>query len=111
MIDKAQVLKGLLDGCVLSIIQKDETYGYELTNDLKKAGFKELNEGSVYPVLIRLENKGYILSETKKSPLGPKRKYFRITNLGKEYIKEFKVLWSDISNVVSGIMGGDEQNE
>ena len=57
MFDRAQLLKGILEGSILKIISQGETYGYEITNDLNKAGFIELSEGSVYLVLIRLEKK------------------------------------------------------
>lgn len=104
MINKAQMLKGLLDGCVLEIISREETYGYKITEALNDYGFKELNEGSVYPVLIRLEKKKFIRSESKKSPLGPKRKYFTITDDGKEYLLSFKDLWNDVQHTVNKIM-------
>ena len=108
MVDRAQLLKGILEGCILEIIQRDETYGYKITSDLNQSGFKDLSEGSVYPVLIRLEKKGYIISESKKSPLGPKRKYFTITVEGIEFLKSFKNVWSDISEVVDNIVKGGE---
>jgi len=69
-------------------------------------GLQNLNEGSVYPVLIRLQKKGLIESESKKSPLGPKRKYFSLTDTGEEYLVEFKKIWFDLSGVVSSIMKG-----
>ena len=103
MIDRAQLLKGLLEGCILKIIAQGETYGYEITSDLNKSGFTDLNEGSVYPVLIRLEKKGLVDSETKKSTLGPRRKYFRMTQKGEEYLKSFTQAWYEISSVVDGI--------
>jgi PadR family transcriptional regulator PadR len=111
MINKAQMLKGLLDGCVLEIISRQETYGYKITEDLNEYGFKELNEGSVYPVLIRLEKKGFIKSESKVSPLGPKRKYFTISTDGNDYLLSFKGLWRDISSTVNKIIKGGVTNE
>jgi len=108
MIDKAQMLKGLLDGCILEIIAREETYGYKITEMLNDYGFNELNEGSVYPVLIRLEKKGYVISESKASPFGPKRKYFNLSKTGTEFLQAFKLLWSDISSTVNTIMKGDE---
>ena len=106
MIDRAQLLKGLLAGCILKIIARGETYGYQITSDLNKSGFVELNEGSVYPVLIRLEKKGLVIAETKKSSLGPQRKYFRITPEGEAYLMSFAELWGEISSVVNGILKG-----
>ena len=111
MFDRAQLLKGLLEGCILKIISQGETYGYEVTSELNKAGFNDLNEGSVYPVLIRLEKKRLVDSETKKSSLGPSRKYFRITQDGEEYLMSFMHLWNEISSVVEGIMEGGLKNE
>jgi len=106
MVDQAQILKGLLEGCILEVISRGETYGYQITEDLNRLGLQNLNEGSVYPVLIRLQKKGLIESESKKSPLGPKRKYFSLTDTGEEYLVEFKKIWFDLSGVVSSIMKG-----
>ncbi|MCH4886114.1 PadR family transcriptional regulator [Acidaminobacter sp. JC074] len=106
MIDKAQILKGLLEGCILEVISRGESYGYQITEDLNNMGLPDLNEGSVYPVLIRLQKKGLLRSESKKSPLGPKRKYFNLTDSGHDYLKDFKEAWFDISNSVTSIMEG-----
>lgn len=111
MIDRAQLLKGLLEGCILKIIAHGETYGYQITSDLNSSGFIELNEGSVYPVLIRLEKKGLVVSETKKSSLGPRRKYFRMTPEGEAYLKSFAQLWDEISSVVNEILKGGAIHE
>lgn len=106
--EKAQMLKGLLEGCILEIISKEETYGYVITEMLNSYGFDELNEGSVYPVLIRLEKKGYVNSETRKSDVGPRRKYFTISQEGEAFLAAFKRLWIDISGTVDKIMEGDQ---
>lgn len=111
MIDRAQLLKGLLEGCILKIIAQDETYGYQITSELNKSGFLDLNEGSVYPVLIRLEKKGLVDSEIKKSSLGPRRKYFKMTSEGEAYLKSFTQLWDEISSVVDGILKGGATHE
>lgn len=106
MIDRAQILKGLLEGCILHIISIEETYGYKITENLVEKGFKELNEGSVYPILIRLEKKKLICSTLKKSPLGPKRKYFNLTPDGERYLKEFNEVWDEVSLVIGSILKG-----
>ena len=108
MVDRAQLLKGLLEGCILEIISKGETYGYQLTEELNLKGFENLNEGSVYPVLIRLSKKGLVETELKASTLGPKRKYFRISEKGEQYLTSFREVWFDISSVVNIIMKGGE---
>lgn len=106
MVSRSQMLKGLLEGCILEIISHGETYGYEITEALNRSGFKDLNEGSVYPVLIRLSKKGYVTSESKTSPLGPQRKYFYITEKGSDFLAGFKKEWLDISGVVTAILKG-----
>ena len=69
MID-TQLMKGILEGCVLSVIAEHETYGYEILQRLTESGFTELGEGTMYPVLTRLEKNGYIQCRKEKSPLG-----------------------------------------
>ena len=88
--DEAQLLKGVLEGCVLSIIKKGETYGYEILSCLEKEGFSNLMEGTLYSVLIRLEKKGYVVCRKAKSPLGATRKYYSISEEGEVWFKEFK---------------------
>lgn len=104
--DKSQLLKGILEGCILEIISKGETYGYEITEELNKLGFNGLNEGTVYPVLMRLSKKNYVSTEMKKSNLGPKRKYFKITDSGAKVLTQFRVTWFEISAVVNNILKG-----
>jgi len=95
-----QILKGLLEGCILRLINADETYGYKICEDLEKGGFNDIGEGTVYPILIRLEKKNYINSTSKKSPLGPKRKYFSITKEGKKYLDAFSEEWKSIQSAI-----------
>lgn len=106
MINRAQILKGLLEGCILEIISHGESYGYRITERLNQSGFTNVNEGSVYPVLIRLQKKEFVISETKTSPLGPKRKYFTISDNGKDYLNSFKKEWKDVSGIVTDILKG-----
>ena len=86
----AQLLKGILEGCVLGVIAGGETYGYEISSELEKAGLSEVREGTLYPVLTRLDKNGYIQCRKAKSPLGPIRKYYTITLTGKKHLEEFK---------------------
>lgn len=111
MLQKAQMLKGLLDGCILMIIRSEETYGYKITEALNLGGFEDLNEGTVYPILVRLEKKSLIKGISKKSPLGPKRKYFSLTDQGEIYLNEFMALWTETSATVNQIMNGGDKND
>ena len=85
MADSTQMLKGLLEGCILKIVSNDETYGYEVCEKLTHYGFEGVSESSVYPILIRLEKKKLLYSVMKKSPLGPMRKYYYLTDEGSIY--------------------------
>lgn len=87
--DDAQLMKGILEGCVLKIISGGETYGYEILTLLEESGFSGVGEGTLYPVLTRLDKNGYISCRREKSPLGPVRKYYSITPDGKRRLETF----------------------
>lgn len=88
--DNSQLLKGILEGCVLAVIAKGENYGYEIIGELEKAGFEDIGEGTLYPVLTRLDKNKLIQCRRAKSPLGPIRKYYSITEQGYETLTNFK---------------------
>ncbi len=79
--DDTQLMKGILEGCVLSVIARGETYGYEILTEMERVGFDDLGEGTLYPVLTRLDKNGYISCRKAKSPLGPIRKYYTNTKM------------------------------
>lgn len=101
--DKAQLMKGILESCILKIIDKDETYGYEIVVQLQKYGFTDVKEGTIYPLLLRLEKKSLITATFKESPLGPKRKYYSLTEEGKQYVDSFYQAWKEITDSVDEI--------
>ena len=76
---KTQLRKGLLDLCVLNFLARDEYYGYDLVQELKTIPALSIREGTVYPILARLEEDGLVVSEVRPSDAGPPRKYFNIT--------------------------------
>ncbi|SCS82268.1 PadR family transcriptional regulator [Staphylococcus caeli] len=101
----SQMMKGLLDGAILGLIAQGETYGYEILDKLKAQQFPEISDGSIYPVLLRLNKKGYIISYTKKSSTGgPKRKYYTITADGKSELAQFKSKWHDLNSGMNNLM-------
>ncbi len=107
--DKSQLMRGTLEGCILKIISEKTTYGYEILLSLKSRGFSDISEGTIYPLLLRLEKQGSIVSSLLPSPLGPKRKYYSITDDGRRYLLSFINSWKQISNSVSEIIGEDEE--
>ncbi|GAA0727599.1 PadR family transcriptional regulator [Clostridium malenominatum] len=106
MAQNTQMLKGILEGCILKIISENETYGYEICEKLMKFGFKEITEGSVYPILIRLEKKELIYSIMKPSPLGPMRKYYYVTDKGNVELYDFISSWNEIKKNVENVLEG-----
>lgn len=102
--DKSQLMRGTLEGCILKIISKKVTYGYEIIEYLKQCGFSDLAEGTIYPLLLRLEKQGTISSKLMPSPLGPKRKYFSITRAGMTYLQEFESYWETLRRNVDMIL-------
>lgn len=106
--DESQLLKGILEGSVLSIISHGETYGYEILVVLEKYGFKDIYEGTLYPLLIRMEKKSLISCRMGKSPLGPKRKYYSITEEGHKYYENFKNTFKEITINTNNIINAKE---
>ncbi|TQI67319.1 PadR family transcriptional regulator [Clostridium sp. KNHs216] len=104
MFDKSQLMRGTLEGCILKIISLKVTYGYEIMEKLRSFGFDEVKEGTIYPLLVRLENKSYITSEFRSSPLGPNRKYYSTTSEGSRYLHDFEEYWGCISISVNKIL-------
>lgn len=107
LIDRSQFNRGTLEGCVVKIISKEETYGYEIVTRLQDDGFIDVKEGTIYPILVRLEKKNIISSTYKKSPLGPKRKYYFLTKDGEEFLEEFIKVWNDVKDSVDRIFKGE----
>jgi PadR family transcriptional regulator PadR len=102
--EDTQLMKGILEGCVLGIIDRGETYGYEILSELSGYGFDDLSEGTLYPVLTRLDKNGYLICRRAKSPLGPIRKYYSITEQGKERLESFKCNYKKITDSANAIL-------
>ena len=103
MYDKSQLLRGTLEGCILKILSQEVTYGYEIVLRLTEFGFMDMKEGTIYPILVRLEKKGYINSEFRPSPIGPSRKYYELTGEGEEYLRGFTEGWEQIGQAVNRV--------
>lgn len=104
MSKRTQLLKGILEGCLLSIIQKEPTYGYEIAIKLKNFGLVDISEGSIYPLLLRLQKERLIYGQIEKSPNGPDRKYYYLTEEGRFALEDFKKQWRAIQLPVNRIV-------
>ena len=103
MENNAQLLKGILEYCVLKLIEKEPTYGYEIVIQLKQLGFSELSESTLYPMLLRLEQQEKVTVERRPSPKGPSRKYYVVTEEGRQALLEFRQDWSQLCQLVEKI--------
>lgn len=101
---ETQLLKGVLDGCVLQVISQREIYGYELVQYLKNNGFPNMVGGTIYPLLQKLEKQGLVESHLKPSQEGPDRKYFYLTSEGEDYLEKFKKQWFALVKKVNQII-------
>lgn len=96
-----EMLKGVLEGCVLEIISRKETYGYEITRKLNSLGFTDVVEGTVYTILIRLEKSKLVEITKKPSDMGPPRKFFTLNDAGREELKRFWEKWGFVASKLS----------
>ncbi|TYA10068.1 PadR family transcriptional regulator [Paenibacillus faecis] len=96
-----EMLKGVLEGCVLEIISRNETYGYEITRQLNALGFKDVVEGTVYTILIRLEKNKLVEVTKKPSDMGPPRKFFALNEAGSEELRRFWEKWEFVSSKIN----------
>jgi len=95
------MLKGVLEGCVLEIISRGETYGYEITRRLHDLGFTDVVEGTVYTILIRIEKNMLVDIEKKASEMGPPRKFFTLNDAGRQELQRFWEKWKFVASKIN----------
>jgi PadR family transcriptional regulator, regulatory protein PadR len=98
-----EMLKGVLEGCVLELINRGGTYGYEITRQLNALGFTDVVEGTVYTILVRLEKNELVDIEKKLSDMGPPRKFFVLNDAGRQELKKFWAKWGFLSSRIDGL--------
>ncbi len=99
-----QIVKGLLDMCLLSVIVEEPSYGYGMVQRLNDYGWVITNENSFYPVLKRLQKQGLIESELVASSSGPARKYYSATPAGKETLDLWVTDWRSVRDGVDAVL-------
>lgn len=102
-----EMLKGTLEGIVLAILAGRPAYGYEITSWLRDKGFTEIAEGTIYALLIRIEQRGYVDVEKVPSEKGPPRKVYTLNAQGRAYLDEFWRNWSFLSERLEQLRKGD----
>jgi len=89
-----EMLKGVLEGIVLAILAARPAYGYEITASLREQGFADIAEGTIYALLLRIEQRGLVDVERVPSEKGPPRKVYSLNDAGRDYLTEFWRTWS-----------------
>jgi len=106
-----QLLKGTLDMCLLATIARRPCYGYEMVQQLAQQGLDLVSEGSIYPLLSRLQQNGYIESYLVPSNDGPKRKYYRLLPNGAKQLAQWQAEWEKFAHSVEQVLKGDGLDE
>ncbi len=99
---KAQMRKGVLEYCILSILKDGEAYTSDILETLKDAKMLVV-EGTVYPLLTRLKNAGLLSYRWEESTSGPPRKYYDLTETGRLFLKELDTTWSELRQAVNRV--------
>ena len=108
---RSQVLKGVLDMCLLSIIEEEPSYGYEMASKLSDRGLELVSEGSIYPTLSRMQRSGLIEGYfVEADGSGPPRKYYRMAKDGQVRLKVWKKEWFSLSRGVDRVVKGDTRD-
>lgn len=99
---KAQMRKGVLEYCILSVLRDNDAYVAEILDTLKDAKLLVV-EGTIYPLLTRLKNAGLLHYRWEESTGGPPRKYYGLTDNGREFLKELTYTWEELQTAVTKV--------
>ena len=103
-----EMLKGTLEGIVLAILSTRSAYGYEITAWLRDQGFADIAEGTVYALLVRVEQRGFVDVEKVPSEKGPPRKVYSLNAQGRDYLEEFWTTWGFLADRLGQLNKGDK---
>ncbi len=105
---KAQMRKGILEYCILSILSRGDAYASQIIGELKTAEMIVV-EGTLYPLLTRQKNQGLLAYRWEESPQGPPRKYYSITPAGQKFLGEIDIAWEELIRQIAFIRNGEEK--
>lgn len=97
---KAQMRKGVLEFCILQLLKSEEMYPSDIIHALKESRLIVV-EGTLYPLLTRLKNAGILDYRWEESKAGPPRKYYKLTELGEQFLNELRLTWNELNNAVN----------
>jgi len=104
-----EMLKGTLEGIVLAILAVRPAYGYEITARLREQGFSDIVEGTVYALLVRVEQRGLVDVTKEPSEKGPPRKVYSLNAVGRDYLEEFWGSWTFLAGRIDQLRPTDTQ--
>jgi PadR family transcriptional regulator PadR len=102
--DRSQLLRGALDAATLAVVAEADGYGYDVLRRLRAAGLADVGDASVYGTLRRLYRAGALTSYVMPSDEGPHRRYYGITDRGREQLEEARAVWGDFSRALSTLL-------
>ncbi|MCI1986026.1 MAG: PadR family transcriptional regulator [Lactobacillus sp.] len=105
----SQLLKGTLEGALLLIIARGETYGYAVQTTLAELGFGTVPEGTIYPLLLKMQKQGLIAAERHASKTGPDRKYYHLTAAGQTAIASFVPRWQQLAQAMARLVEAKDE--
>jgi PadR family transcriptional regulator, regulatory protein PadR len=105
---ETEMLKGTLEGIVLAILATRAAYGYEITAWLREQGFADIAEGTVYALLVRIEQRGLVDVEKVPSEKGPPRKVYSLNAAGRDYLNDFWRTWSFLAERIEQLRNEGE---
>lgn len=104
----SQMRRGLLELCILGLLEKQPNYGYEIVTRLGEAPNLAASEGTVYPLLRRLRKLGWLETYWEESAAGPPRQYYRLSPAGGEYLKALRKEWKQLVSAVGTCVDGEK---
>lgn len=101
---RSQLLRGVLELCLLAVLSAEPTYAYRIGQQLSTVGLPDVSEGTIYPLLARLERGGLLASARGESAIGPPRKYYELTSAGRRRLSAAICQWSQLAKVVDACL-------
>ena len=110
---RRELKRGTIELILLKLLDSQEMYGYQLASTLAEKGGEmlQIKEGTLYPALYRLEDKGFIISYRNNPKRGVPRKYYRLTGKGTKYLEKLLEEWKNFSAAIEGMVSEQEENK
>ncbi len=111
MTTDSQMSKGVLEGCVMRLLKDDYRYSGEIVALMRANGFGDFSEGTLYPLLLRLEKAGYFDTLRQATNNSPPKKYYKLSAAGRERLENFESMWRDLVLSVNNILNTSGRRE